>query len=99
MIEHLTVSANGAAFHVARTGSGKPLLLLHGWPEFWLSWEPVMTRLAGRFSLIVPDLRGFGESDKPDGPCGPEQHTADMLALMDAPVIARFGVVGHDVGG
>src|ERR1700759_4353692 len=99
MIEHLTIRANGAAFHVARTGRGKPLLLLHGWPEFWLSWEPVMSRLADRFSLIAPDLRGFGKSDKPDGPYGPEQHTADMLALMDALGIARFGVVGHDVGG
>lgn len=99
MIEHATIKANGAAFHVARTGAGKPLLLLHGWPEFWLTWEPVMTRLAGRFSLIAPDLRGFGDSDKPDGPFRPDQHTADMLALMDALGIKRFGVVGHDVGG
>jgi pimeloyl-ACP methyl ester carboxylesterase len=99
MIEHLTVEANGAAFHVARTGQGKPLLLLHGWPEFWLTWEPVMTRLADRFSLIAPDLRGFGDSDKPDGPYGPDQHTSDMLALMDALGVKRFGVVGHDVGG
>ena len=99
MIEHLKITANGAAFHVARAGHGAPLLLLHGWPEFWLTWEPVMTRLAGRFSLIAPDLRGFGDSDKPDGPYGPDQHTADMLALMDALGIERFGVVGHDVGG
>jgi pimeloyl-ACP methyl ester carboxylesterase len=99
MIEHSHIRANGASFHVARTGTGKPLLLLHGWPEFWLTWEPVMTRLAGRFTLIAPDLRGFGDSDKPDGPFGPDQHTADMLALMDALRIERFGVVGHDVGG
>jgi pimeloyl-ACP methyl ester carboxylesterase len=99
MIEHQTVTANGAAFHVARAGTGKPLLLLHGWPEFWLTWEPVMTRLAGRYSLIAPDLRGFGDSEKPDGPFGPDQHAADMLALMDALRIERFGVVGHDVGG
>ncbi|MGY3619478.1 alpha/beta fold hydrolase [Bradyrhizobium sp. USDA 10063] len=98
-MEHLTVKANGAAFHVARIGAGKPLLLLHGWPEFWLTWEPVMARLADRFALIAPDLRGFGASDKPDGPYGPEQHTDDMLALMDALGIERAGVVGHDVGG
>jgi pimeloyl-ACP methyl ester carboxylesterase len=99
MIDHLNVSANGGMFHVARAGQGKPLLLLHGWPEFWLTWEPVMTRLAGRYSLIAPDLRGFGDSDKPDGPYGPDQHTLDMLALMGALKIERFGVVGHDVGG
>jgi len=98
-MEHSTVKANGAAFHVARIGAGKPLLLLHGWPEFWLTWEPVMMRLADRFALIAPDLRGFGDSDKPDGPYGPDQHAADMLALMDALGVARCGVVGHDVGG
>jgi pimeloyl-ACP methyl ester carboxylesterase len=99
MIDHLTIRANGAMFHVTRAGHGKPLLLLHGWPEFWLTWEPVMTRLAGRYTLIAPDLRGFGDSDKPDGPYGPDQHTSDMLALMEALKIERFGVVGHDVGG
>ena len=98
-MEHLTVRANGAAFHVARTGQGKPLLLLHGWPEFWLTWEPVMTRLADRFTLYAPDLRGFGDSDKPEGPHGPEQHATDMLALMDALGLKQAGIVGHDVGG
>jgi pimeloyl-ACP methyl ester carboxylesterase len=99
MIEHATVRVDGADFHMARTGKGPPLLLLHGWPEFWLTWEPVMTRLADRFTLIAPDLRGFGDSSKPDGPYGPDQHAADMLALMDALGIERFGAVGHDVGG
>jgi pimeloyl-ACP methyl ester carboxylesterase len=98
-MEHLTVRANGAAFHVARTGQGRPLLLLHGWPEFWLTWEPVMTRLADRFTLLAPDLRGFGDSDKPSGPHGPDQHAADMLALMDTLGLNQTGIVGHDVGG
>ena len=98
-MEHLTVQANGAAFHVARAGQGRPLLLLHGWPEFWLTWEPVMTRLADRFTLYAPDLRGFGDSDKPDGPFGPDQQASDMLALMDALGIKQAGIVGHDVGG
>ena len=98
-MEHLRVEANGAAFHVARTGNGPPLLLLHGWPEFWLTWEPVMTRLADRFTLLAPDLRGFGDSDKPDGPFGPDQQAADMLALMDALGLEQAGIVGHDVGG
>ena len=58
-----------------------------------------MARLADRFTLIAPDLRGFGDSDKPDGPFGPDQHAADMLALLDALDLAQVGVVGHDVGG
>ena len=98
-MEHLTVRANGAAFHVAQTGTGRPLLLLHGWPEFWLSWEPVMTLLADRFTLYAPDLRGFGDSDKPEGLFGPDQQAADMLALMDALGLKQAGIVGHDVGG
>ena len=98
-MEHLTVRANGAAFHVARSGRGRPLLLLHGWPEFWLCWEPVMARLSDRYTLIAPDLRGFGDSDKPDGPFGPDGHATDMLALLEALGIGKAGIVGHDVGG
>lgn len=98
-MEHLTVQANNGHFHVVRAGKGPPLLLLHGWPEFWLTWEPVMARLAHRFTLIAPDLRGFGDSDKPAGPCGPDQHASDMLALLEALGLPKVGVVGHDVGG
>ena len=99
MIEHRYVEARGARFHVASAGAGPPLLLLHGWPEFWLSWEPVMQRLADRFMLIAPDLRGFGQSDKPDGDWGAEDHAQDMLALLEALGVPRAGIVGHDVGG
>ena len=98
-MEHLSIQANGASFHVARTGRGRPLLLLHGWPEFWLTWDPVMTLLAGRYEVIAPDLRGFGDSDKPPGPFGPADHAADMLALLGALGIDQAGIVGHDVGG
>jgi pimeloyl-ACP methyl ester carboxylesterase len=98
-MEHLTISANGAQFHVAKTGTGDPLLLLHGWPEFWLTWEPLMERLQNRFTLIAPDLRGFGKTDKPVEPFGPPDHAKDMIALLDAFGIKRAGVVGHDVGG
>jgi pimeloyl-ACP methyl ester carboxylesterase len=58
-----------------------------------------MQRLAGEFELIAPDLRGFGDSEKPLGPFGPEDHASDMLALLDALDIERAGVAGHDVGG
>ena len=100
-MEHRTVSAAGASFHVARTGAGPTLLLLHGWPEFSLTWEPVMARLADRFTLVAPDLRGFGASGKPEPgtPWGAERHADDMLALLDALGLPPVGVVGHDVGG
>ena len=96
---HATKFVNGANLHVAMTGDGPPLLLLHGWPEFWLTWQPVMTRLADKFKLVTPDLRGFGDSDKPEGPFGAQDQARDMLSLLDALGIGRVGLVGHDVGG
>lgn len=98
-MEHKTVAARDASFHVAVAGSGPPLLLLHGWPEYWRTWEPVMDRLGNRFTLIAPDLRGFGASSKPAGPWGAGDHAGDLLALLDAMEVGRVGVVGHDVGG
>ena len=98
-MQHKTLSANGASFHLVETGEGRPLLLLHGWPEFWLTWEPVMARLAKRYRVIAPDLRGFGDSDKPAGLFGAPDHAADMLALLDVLGITRAGIIGHDVGG
>ena len=98
-MQHATLHAAGADFHLVTAGDGPTLLLLHGWPEFWLTWAPVMHRLAPRFRLIAPDLRGFGASSKPAGPWGAEDHARDMLALLDALGAGRVGVVGHDVGG
>ena len=99
MFDELTLGANGASFRISRAGRGRPLLLIHGWPEFRLTWEPVMSRLQDRYELIAPDLRGFGDSDKPAGPFGADGHAADLLALMDGLGIAQAGIVGHDVGG
>jgi pimeloyl-ACP methyl ester carboxylesterase len=98
----LRVPANGITVHVARTGHGASLLLLHGWPEFWLTWARCMRALSDRFDLVAPDLRGFGATAKPTpGPsrdAGPEVHAADMIAVLDELGIARVGVVAHDVG-
>lgn len=101
-IRHDTLPLNGLDLHVAQAGSGPPLLLLHGWPEFWLTWEPVMARLADRFTCIAPDLRGFGLTGKPDAGAndkvGVKVHVQDMLGLLDALGLDRVGVVSHDVG-
>ena len=59
-MRHQALRVNGASLHIAELGEGAPLLLLHGWPEFWLTWEPVMLRLSKRYRLVAPDLRGFG---------------------------------------
>jgi pimeloyl-ACP methyl ester carboxylesterase len=96
------IRANGIDINVAETGEGPPLLLLHGWPEFWFTWSKVMKLLAGEFRLIAPDLRGFGGTDKiPAGysdKMTAEQHAEDLEALLDALEIPQTGLVAHDIG-
>jgi pimeloyl-ACP methyl ester carboxylesterase len=101
-IEQHRIRVGDLHFNVSRFGRGRPLLLLHGWPEFWLVWRPVMERLGGEFELIAPDLRGCGDTGKPfpgpDATATADRHAVDMFGLMDALDIKRFGVVGGDLG-
>ena len=101
-VTHSFVEANGIRIHVARAGAGEPLVLLHGWPEFWYVYSKLIPQLAPRFDVIVPDLRGFGQTDKPyDGPTDQMTPTVladDLEALADALELKRFGLVSHDVG-
>jgi pimeloyl-ACP methyl ester carboxylesterase len=96
------VKVNDIAMNVAELGSGPPLLLIHGWPEFWFTWAKIMPVLARQFRVIAPDLRGFGASDKT--PAGrtdamtAELHAADLRALLDALDLPVVGVVAHDIG-
>jgi pimeloyl-ACP methyl ester carboxylesterase len=62
---HHMTPVNGIQLHYVIGGHGDPLLLLHGWPETWYEWRHVMPALAKNYTLIVPDLRGLGDSSKP----------------------------------
>lgn len=101
-VKHTFLETRGFTAHVASTGNGPPLILLHGWPEFWAVWEPMFERLADRYRLIAPDFRGFGESDNPasgrSDQAGPDVLAYDIAALMDGLGLQRAGFVGHDVG-
>jgi pimeloyl-ACP methyl ester carboxylesterase len=96
------VQANGIHINLAEAGAGPPLLFIHGWPEFWFTWEKVMTRLAGQFRVIAPDLRGFGGTDK--SPAGhsdqmtAQRHAQDLAALLDVLGLQTVGVIAHDIG-
>lgn len=91
----------------ARTGGnpqGPPLLLLHGYPQTHAIWQRVAQRLAGRYRLVLPDLRGYGRSAKPAGAPDHANYSkramaADVLALMQSLGHERFFVAGHDRGG
>jgi pimeloyl-ACP methyl ester carboxylesterase len=99
---HRHVDANGIRIHYVRHGSGFPLVLLHGWPEFWYTWRKNIPVLAGEFDVVVPDLRGFGDTDKPGLPDPPKEllgnFVEDLRGLADALGFEKFGIVSHDVG-
>lgn len=88
--------------HYVRQGRGAPLLLLHGWPGFWYEWAPVIPGLAARHDVIVPDLRGFAYSDKPDVP--PEEGYSREFAAREVAAFVRglglksVAIVAHDIG-
>ena len=63
--ETLEIDTPDARIHLRRGGSGPPLLLLHGYPQTHVMWHRVAPRLAERFELVMPDLRGYGDSAKP----------------------------------
>ncbi|GMA88946.1 hydrolase [Angustibacter aerolatus] len=94
--------ADGVALHVAHGGSGSPVVLLHGFPQTHLMWRHVATRLAEEHTVICPDLRGYGDSDKPvaDAPdtYAKRVMAADVVALAAALGHERFALVGHDRG-
>lgn len=101
--EHRIV-VGGAEIHARTAGSGPPLLLLHGYPQSLWMWHRVAPVLAGRFSVVLADLRGYGRSSAPP----PDQSgatyskramAADQVTLMTALGHERFGVIGHDRGG
>lgn len=98
-VEHRFVEAGGVRLHVAEAGEGRPLLLVHGWPQHWYQWRDVIRELAGERRLIVPDLRGFGWSDAPDGPIEPDVFVRDLVALLDTLGLEQVDVAGHDWGG
>ena len=99
---HQYLEANGIRIHHVRHGSGFPVVLLHGWPEFWFAWRKNIPSLAGRFDVVAPELRGFGDTEKPglpDPPSSlPDVLVEDLRGLADALGIERFGIVSHDVG-
>jgi len=96
---HGSAPANGVDIHYVREGTGAPVILLHGWPEFWWGWHKNIPALADHFDTVAPDLRGFGDTkETADVPAGLDVHADDILALADHLGLERFGIASHDVG-
>ena len=97
------IDAGEAELRVRHGGSGPPLLLLHGHPRTHVTWHRVAPLLADRFTVVCPDLRGYGESSKPPTAADHEPHSKramarDCVGLMRALGFERFAVAGHDRG-
>lgn len=94
--------ADGVKLHYVRAGRGKPIVLMHGWPGFWYDWRRVIGPLSELGDVIVPDIRGFGLSDKPVGApadlYGPSHMARDIAELLKHLDVGPALVVGHDVG-
>lgn len=98
------IETDEAEIHLVRGGEGPPLLLLHGYPQSHVIWHAVAPRLAERFSLVIPDLRGYGDSTGPEPDPENEAYSKramaeDMVAVMAALGHERFALAGHDRGG
>ena len=94
----------GATINLRHGGSGEPVLLLHGYPQTHAMWHKVAPELARDYTVVCPDLRGYGDSSKPKGLPDHANYAKramaqDMAEVMGALGHERFHVVGHDRGG
>lgn len=95
---------DGVKIRTRISGDGPPLMLIHGYPQCGVMWHRVAPALADNFTVVIPDLRGYGESSKPKGDSTHSLYSkramaADLVAVMSALGHETFSVFGHDRGG
>ena len=96
---HGYANLKGVRIHYVTQGAGRPLLLIHGWPQTWYEWRLLMPLMADSFALVAPDLRGLGDSSRPAGGYDKKTVANDIWQLMrDHLGHQTFAVVGHDWG-
>ena len=97
------ITTSGAEINLVVGGSGPPLLLLHGYPQSHVMWHKVAPLLAGEFTVVIPDLRGYGDSSKPPGDPDHANYSKRAMAQDQAEVMTQLGfdtffLAGHDRG-
>jgi pimeloyl-ACP methyl ester carboxylesterase len=90
---------NGMRMHLVEMGQGPVLILLHGWPQTWFAWRGVMPRLAARFRVVAPDLRGTGLSERTASGYDKRTIAQDIRALIASLGVGQAHVAAHDMGG
>src|SRR5712672_4365027 len=101
--KHLDMRTKGAIIRVRHGGSGPPLLLLHGYPNTHVLWHAVAAKLAQRYHVVCPDLRGYGDSSLPDPGARVINYShrvmaEDMIEVMEQLGHQRFFLIGNDRG-
>jgi pimeloyl-ACP methyl ester carboxylesterase len=96
---HHTASVNGIQMHYVIGGQGDPVVLLHGWPQSWYEWRHIMPALAKNYTVIAPDLRGFGDSSRPVRGYDGNTTAEDIYQLVSQLGFnQQIFLVAHDVG-
>lgn len=99
-VAHAYADLGDVLIHYATAGSGPPLVLLHGWPQTWYEWRHIIPDLAPHYTLVMPDLRGLGDSSRPVDGYDKKTVANDIWRLVhDRLGHRRFYLVGHDWGG
>ena len=102
--ENLQIDANGTTINLVKGGSGPPILMLHGYPQPHAMWNKIAPRLAEDFTVVCPDLRGYGDSAKVEGDPDHINYSKRVMAQDQVDVMQNLGfeqfyLVGHDRGG
>ena len=96
--KHASANVNGVNIHYVTGGQGEPLVLLHGFGQNWYMWNRLLPELSKHFTVIAPDLRGVGESDKPDSGYDKKTMAVDIHELVKKLGYNNINLVGHDIG-
>jgi len=93
-----TIAANGTKLYVRVGGKGPAVVLLHGFGDTGDMWAPIAAKLAATHTVIVPDLRGMGNSEHPGSGYTKKNEAADIAGVMDALHVTKAELVTHDIG-
>lgn len=96
--KHATALVNGVNIHYVIGGKGDPLVLVHGFGQNWYMWNRLLPELSKHFTVIAPDLRGVGESDKPEGGYDKKTMATDIHELVKKLGYNSINLAGHDIG-
>jgi pimeloyl-ACP methyl ester carboxylesterase len=96
--KHQYAEVNGVKLHYVIGGTGDPLVLVHGFGQNWYMWNRLLPELSKHFTVIAPDLRGVGESDKPEGGYDKKNMAKDVHELVKSLGFTDINLAGHDIG-